>query len=388
MIEDLRAFRSYDSRGEETVTVEVITDHGSFRGSAPSGRSKGSYEVKNIPVEQSLKVFNELRRGFVGYEEDFEALDSLLVANAGEDFSKIGSHLGFALSSAFLKVCTSGQPYTYFKKHTFPYPLGNVIGGGAHGGSTDIQEFLLVPYRAKSVQDAVRTLIDACARTKAVLSIYGRFVGKNDEGAWAANVDDTKTLDIISKIADEFDCRLGIDVAATQLYKKGRYSWTKTGKEYDEDRAVDFIKELIATYDLYYVEDPFHEDSWDACAELTRRTQNVWIAGDDLFATNPTRLAHGIEKGACNTIVIKPNQIGTVGLALRVLQQAHDAGYATVVAHRSGETQDDVIADVAVGMNSEFIKCGVMGGERVAKLNRLLEIWERVEKPRMVKLRF
>ncbi|MCD6367737.1 MAG: hypothetical protein J7L45_01485 [Candidatus Aenigmarchaeota archaeon] len=388
MIKDITGFKIFNSRGEPTILIRTTTDRGTFYGSAPSGASVGRYEAKTLNIEKSLRILRRIKVNFIGLrEEDFEVLDEMVVQLAGENFENIGSHLGFALSSSFLKAATLNEPYTYFKSLSFPYPIGNVVGGGKHGGGTDIQEFHLIPTKVKSIEEAVWTNIEGIKRIKEELSKLGKLYGKNDENALVSDLDDEKTLEILSKVARELDAKIGIDVAAGELWdhKKGKYVYRKTNKELTPVEQLDFMKELINRWNIYYVEDPFNEDDFKKFSELRKWRKRILICGDDLHATNVKRLKISIKYDACNSTIVKPNQIGTIGSAIKFSEFANENGIKTVLSHRSGETNDWIIADLSLGL-SPFIKTGVWGGERLAKLNRLIELWHRIEKPRMAKL--
>lgn len=391
MIKDIKAYHVFDSRGTKTISVELTTDHGIFYGSAPGGKSVGKFEAKTMDVERALHVFGRIKENFISLrEEDFELLDDLIVQLGGESFVNIGSQIGFALSSALLKACTKGEVWKFFQSsYTFPFPLGNVVGGGAHGGGTDIQEFLIIPVGAKSIAEAIETNIQALARIKKILRMRGMLLGKNDENAWIARLDDLKTLDLVSAVAEELNARVGMDMAASELYSDGKYNYMRLGKKFDSGEQLDFVRDLISKYKLAYVEDPFQEDDFESFAKLTKRVKKgTLICGDDLFATNTNRLRKGSESCAGNAIIIKPNQAGTIGLAIKTANLAKELGYVPVISHRSGETTDWIIADLAIGLGTPLIKTGVVGGERLAKLNRLIWLWDRIEKPSMAKLPF
>ncbi|RLJ03140.1 MAG: hypothetical protein DRP11_01565 [Candidatus Aenigmatarchaeota archaeon] len=386
MIEDIIGRVIFDSRGEETILVEVKTSNGVFTGSAPSGKSRGKFEAVSLPAREALQILEEIKGNFIGLDEnEFNILDELIAEIAGENFKNIGANLGFALSSAFMKASTEDEPWKYFEKPKFPVPVGNVMGGGAHGGGTDIQEFLSIPVNARTVREAIETNIRVWKKLREYLRVKGMLTGRNDEGAWVSRLDDFKTLELVSAVCEQEGARVGLDMAASQLYKTGRYVYLKLGKTFTPEEHIDFVEDLIKTYNLYYVEDPFHEEDFKGFSELTSRFKKEirLICGDDLFVTNRKRLEKGVEKRAGNSIIIKPNQIGTLSLAIETVRYAMKNRYIPVISHRSGETNDYIISDVAVGIGIPFIKCGVAGGERIVKLNRLLELWDKSENPKM-----
>ncbi|UCG95397.1 MAG: hypothetical protein JSV92_05180 [archaeon] len=391
MIRDIKGCRIYNSRGEPTILVKVTTDSGVFSGSAPSGKSRSSYEAYVFDMEKSLKILEEIKHNFIGLtEDDFGIMDQMVEEMAGKNFQKIGAHLGFALTSALLKASTFGDPFKYFDDVRFPYPIVNVVGGGKHGGGTDIQEFHVIPVKAETFPEAIKTCLEAQKRIRTILLSRHEFAGKNDENALVSGLSEEKTLETISEIAEDLEARIGVDIAASSLYHrtKKRYVYEKLDREAFPEQQMEAVKELIETWKVYYVEDPFHEDDFKSFAELLdwKGKRELLVCGDDLFSTNMDRLKRGLRYHSCNSIIIKPNQAGTIGMAMRVAEHAARRGYKIVVSHRSGETNDPVIADLALGLG-HFIKTGVWGGERLAKMNRLLEIWENLEYPKMASLR-
>ncbi len=388
MIRDIKGFRIYNSRGERTLLVKITTDYGTFSGSAPSGKSRSKYEAHIIPVERSLKIIQKIKHNFIGLNEsDFDILDEMLVELGGNNFQKIGAHIGVALTSALLKASYFGDPYKYFDEIRFPYPIVNVMGGGKHGGGTDIQEFHLIPTKAESFPQAIEMCQEGIGRIKTILLSKRKFAGKNDENALISDLKEEKTLDILREIADDLEADIGVDMAASSLYNKSkkRYVYEKMGREALPSQQIEAVKELVDTWKIYYVEDPFHEDDFDSFAELLKWNDKILVCGDDLYSTNITRLKRGLRLNSCNSMIVKPNQAGTLGLAMKVAQHAKTRNYKIAVSHRSGETNDPVIADIALGIG-DFIKTGVWGGERLAKMNRLLELWDILEYPRMVRI--
>ncbi|MFB6075714.1 MAG: hypothetical protein ABEK17_01080 [Candidatus Aenigmatarchaeota archaeon] len=386
MIEGLDGYKIFNSRGEETLLIQLVTDKGKYFGSAPSGKSKGKHEAHSISIEKSLRVLRRIKKNFIGMEEDdYDVLDNLIADLAGDNFEKIGSHLGFALTSALMKSSFDNDPWKHFDNISFPYPIGNVIGGGVHGGNTDIQEFHVIPKRATNMEEAVEINLKIYNRIKKDLKKSRKFIGKNDENAWISDMNDKETLDYLAKVCEEYGVEMGVDVAATGLYKGNYYDYKNIGKKVGASEYVDFISDMIEIYDLFYVEDPFHEEDFDSHRILREKYPDKVICGDDLFVTNIKRLKKGIGEGSCNSILIKPNQIGTIGSAIDTAKYGMENKYIPVLSHRSGETNDWIIADLSLGL-SPLIKTGVAGGERLAKLNRLLYLWGKVKDPKMADL--
>lgn len=391
MIRSIEGYKIYNSRGEPTILVKVITDSGVYSGSAPSGKSKSNYEAFTFDIGRSLKVLERIKHNFIGLtEEDFGIMDEMVVQMAGKNFQQIGAHLGFALTSALLKASTFGDPYKHFNEVRFPYPIVNVVGGGTHGGGTDIQEFHMIPVRAETFPEAIETCLEAQKRVKTILLSKHEFAGKNDENALISGLTEEKTLDILYEIAEDLDSRIGVDMAASGLYSKSkkRYIYPKLDKEAFPEQQMEAVKELVEKWKVYYIEDPFHEDDFKGFAELLawKEDRNVLVCGDDLLSTNMSRLKRALRYKSCNSMIVKPNQVGTIGMAIEVAEHARKRGYKIIVSHRSGETNDPIIADLALGLG-HFIKTGVWGGERLAKMNRLLELWDTLEYPRMANLR-
>jgi enolase len=400
LVTEVRLRRVLDSRGNPTVEAEVRTEDGGFgRGSAPSGASTGEHEAVEIPTDEAITKARELAvprlEGQV-YAGDQRGVDSALRgADGTSDFSEIGANSAVAISMAAAKAAADvlGVPlYQHlggaFRGRNFPIPLGNVIGGGEHAAdATHIQEFLAAPVGAPSVADAVFANATVHRRIGEILADRGIAAAKGDEGAWAPSIDDSEAFEIVAEavgaVADEvgFEIGFGLDVAGAELYEDGVYRYGDETKTPDEQR--EYIAGLIEEYGLVYVEDPLDENDFEGFAELldrvapetgARKAGRPLICGDDLFVTNTDRLERGIEAGAGNSILIKPNQIGTLSDTFDAIEVAVENGYAPVVSHRSGETEDTTIAHLAVATDAPFIKTGAVGGERTAKLNELIRI--------------
>jgi enolase len=386
--------RVLDSRGNATVEADVLTESGGFgRAAAPSGASTGEYEAIELPPGEAIAaVRKHAIPRLVGevYAGDQRSVDRVLRAADGtENFSEIGANSAVAVSMAAAKAGADslGAPlYQHlggaFRGDSFPTPLGNVVGGGEHAReATHIQEFLAAPVGAPSVGEAVFANAAVHARVGEVLEERGVAAAKGDEGAWAPAISDAEAFEVVDEavddVADErgFDVRFGLDVAAAELYDadEGVYRYgdeTRTPAE-----QVDYVAGLVDEYELAYVEDPLDEDDFAGFAELTDRVgDRTLVCGDDLFVTNVERLETGIEAGAGNAILVKPNQIGTLSDAVDAIELAVRSGYRPVVSHRSGETEDTTIAHLAVATDAPFLKTGTVGGERTAKLNELIRI--------------
>ncbi len=387
VIKDILFLKVYNSRGEETIKISVLTDRGWFGSCAPHGASSGEYEAKNIDVGKAEKVFNKIKNDFIGVEPDFSLIDEMLEQFGGENFSEIGGNLSIAISQAVCKAASQNRFYGFIgEANAFPFPLGNVVGGGAHGGNTDMQEFLVIPRKAKTIPEAAETNFAIWRRVSEVLKGKGLLVGRNDEGAFISKLNDIETLNLLSTVAKDFGARVGIDFAASQLFSKGCYSYGRLGKVLFPEQQMDFVTKLIKDYKLAYVEDPFEQNDFENFGALAKKAHCI-VCGDDLFASHPERLKEGIGKKAGNAVILKPNQAGTVSKFLETAKIAIDNKFMPVVSHRSGDTCDPFISDLAVGIGAPLIKCGIMGSERASKVNRLAEIWSRTLKPKMARLK-
>lgn len=400
VIEDILARKIFDSRGEETIEVDVITVSGFGRSSAPAGASRGKAEAVPYPkggVDQAIKKVREtIAPELLGMEADQqEEVDSLLhEIDATTDFSNVGGNTAYAVSLATAEAAANsyGMPlFQHLAGHSaneLPYPLGNVLGGGKHvgGKAPDIQEFLVLPMKASTFLDAARinTLVHQKVGSllkKADATMVG---GKGDEGAWAPNMKNEEALEIVAKaceeVSEEFgvECKIGLDFAASTLWnsKENCYVYVQDKVRRDSGKQLDYVLSLIEKYRLFYVEDPFHEEDFENFAELARKAKGCLICGDDLFVTSRERLIRGLSLGAANAIIVKVNQVGTLTDAWETTKVAKKAKYTPIMSHRSGETVDTKIAHLAVAFNCPIIKTGIVGGERVAKINELIRIKE------------
>jgi len=380
MIKDIILSEIYNSCKEKTIQISIKTENGTFSASPPSGTSKGNYESKTLDVKLIKKRFPKTKMKFIGRRE--VEVDDIIERMGIE---RIGANLSIAMSIAALRAISNNNPYHFLNPHArnFPFPLGNAMGGGAHSGYLSEQEFLVLPVRAKSIKEAKETNLSIWKEVEYYLKPF--IVGRNRENAWMCNLNDLKSLEYLTNIAEEFEARVGIDFAANNIYNNGRYYYKHPDRNFSAEEQLDFVLDLIKTYKLVYVEDPFHENDLKHFAELAKKAKCL-ITGDDLFATQPSRLRLGIKRKAGNAIIIKPNQAGNLHKTLETVMLAKKARYTIVVSHRSCETNDSFIADLALGINAPIIKCGIYGKEREAKLNRLIEIWKGVKKPRMVRL--
>ena len=384
LVTEVRLRRILDSRGNPTVEAEVSTESGGFgRAAAPSGASTGAHEAVSLPAEEAIAAAREHAvpriEGQV-YAGDQRSVDAALRAADGtDDFGAIGANSAVAISMAAAKAAadTLGAPlYQHlggaFRGNSFPTPLGNVVGGGEHAKeATHIQEFLSAPVGAPSVTDAVFANAPVHGEVSDILDERGIPAAKGDEGAWAPPIGDDEAFEIVAEatetVSDEvgFEVGFGLDVAAAELYDADDEVYRYGDVERTTDEQVEYVADLVDEYDLVYVEDPLDEEDFSGFADLTAKVgSETLVCGDDLFVTNTERLAHGIDEDAANSILVKPNQIGTLSDAFDAVELGVKNGLAPVISHRSGETEDTTIAHLAVATDAPFVKTGAVGGER------------------------
>lgn len=398
IIEDIIARKIFNNRGEETIEVDIVTTSGFGRASAPAGKSRGKAEVQPYPeggVDSAIKKIDDvIAPELVGLNSDFqEEIDGVLhEIDRSKNFKIIGGNTAFAISFANAEAAANSHGRLLFQflggnaANTLPFPLGNTISGGQHtrGQTPDIQEFLALPHGADS-------FLEASMANAQIHGKIGEFIrnkecffsgGVSSEGAWIANLGNAEAFEIISKACEEvgnefnFECGFGIDVAAASMWNENeqKYVYSREGKKRDTGDQLEYLLDLIDTYHIAYVEDPFDENDFSSFSELTKKTKNCLICGDDLFTTNNERLNQGIELNAANSIIIKVNQIGTLTDALETIDTAQKNGYTTIVSHRSGDTCACHIAHFAMAFKCPIIKTGIIEGARIAKINELLRI--------------
>ncbi|USZ68658.1 phosphopyruvate hydratase [Halorussus salilacus] len=398
LVSEVRLRQILDSRGNRTVEADVVTESGGFgRAAAPSGASTGEYEAIELDPSEAIASARQHAvprlegQVYVGDQRDVDR--TLRAADGTDDFSEIGANSAVAISMAAAKAAADvlGAPlYQHlggaFRGEEFPTPLGNVVGGGEHAAdATAIQEFLAAPVGAPSVQDAVFANAAVHQEVGDLLDDRNIPAGKGDEGAWAPSIDDAEAFEIVAEatetVSEEFgfEIRFGLDVAGSELYDADAEEYVYRDTTRDTGEQIEYVADLVDEYDLAYVEDPLDENDYAGFADLTERVgDRTLVCGDDLFVTNVERLRTGIERGAGNSILVKPNQIGTLSDAVDAVELAVENGYQPVISHRSGETEDTTIAHLAVATAAPYIKTGAVGGERTAKLNELVRIEQNV----------
>ncbi len=404
-IADIVAREILDSRGNPTVEVDVLLESGAFgRAAVPSGASTGAHEAvelrdgdperyKGKGVFKALEaVEGEILDTLLGLDaEDQVGIDNILIDLDGTpNKSRLGANaiLGVSLALAKAAAADNGMPlYRYIggvSARTLPVPMMNIINGGQHADNPiDIQEFMIQPVGASSIAEAVRIGSEIFHTLKKQLQDAGHNTNVGDEGGFAPNLKSAdEALGFISKACEKAgylpgqDITFALDCASTEFYKNGVYDLEGEGKKYDAGQFVDYLADLCARYPIASIEDGCAEDDWAGWQLLTQRLgAKVQLVGDDLFVTNPIRLRRGIEAGTANSILVKVNQIGTLTETLEAVDIAHRAGYTAVMSHRSGETEDATIADLAVATNCGQIKTGSLArSDRTAKYNQLIRI--------------
>jgi len=400
IIKSLSARKIFNIRGEETIEIDVATQNGCGRASAPAGASRGRGEAIPYPkggVDEAIKKLKQvIAPKLIGADsQKQEQIDVLLhKIDVTSDFNNIGGNTAYATSLATAEAAAISQGIPLFQHlagklaNELPHPLGNVLGGGKHARARapDIQEFLSLPIKVNSFFEAVKTNI--LVHQKVGISLEKKdstFTGgRTDEGAWAPNIKNEDALEIVTSECEQVShqtgvkCGVGMDMAASTLWnpKQKRYVYKRDNVRKDAGEQLDFVMRLIKTYKLVYVEDPFHEEDFASFAQLTKKVKNCLICGDDLFVTNKNRLQKGIEMAAANATIIKGNQVGTLTDAWQATLLAQKAGYVPIMSHRSGETTEAHIAHLSVAFRCPIIKAGVVEGARTAILNELIRIEE------------
>ncbi len=406
-ITDVYAREILDSRGNPTVEVEVILDDGSWgRAAVPSGASTGAFEAVELRdgdasrylgkgVREAVRNVNEvIAPEVMGMDAtDQRALDAILIELDGTpNKSRLGANAILGVSLAAAKAAADSCELTLFSyigganAHVLPVPMMNILNGGVHAdNNVDLQEFMVMPLGAQTFAEGLRTCAEVYHTLKGVLKGRGLSCGVGDEGGFAPNLESNEdAIRVIIEAIEQAgytpgeDVALALDPASSEFFdaERGLYVLAGEGRELTREEMVAFYEDLVARYPIVSIEDGMAEEDWEGWRLLTERLGgSIQLVGDDIFVTNVERLSRGIGSGVANAILIKLNQIGTLTETLDTIELAHRAGYATVISHRSGETEDTTIADVAVAVNAGQIKTGAPArSDRVAKYNQLLRI--------------
>ena len=404
LIDAVHAREILDSRGNPTVEVEVVLEDGTTaRAGVPSGASTGAFEAVELRdggkrylgkgVEKAVHFVNdELAPAVIGYDaQDQRMIDAeMLELDGTKNKARLGANSILGVSLAVARAAADSADLSLFRyiggptACTLPVPMMNILNGGAHADTNvDIQEFMVAPIGAESFKESLRWGAEIYHSLKSVLKKRGLATSIGDEGGFAPNLESNRAaLDLILEAVTAAgfkpgkDIALAMDVAATEFHEKGKYKFE--GSDRTSDQMIAYYAELVASYPIVSIEDPLDEDDWDGWAKMTAELgKKIQIVGDDLFVTNPERLAKGISLNTANALLVKVNQIGTLTETIDAVSMAHRAGYRSMMSHRSGETEDTTIADLAVALGCGQIKTGAPArSERVAKYNQLLRIEE------------
>ena len=409
-IESVKALEVLDSRGNPTVQVEVVTE-GGFSGVAmvPSGASTGSFEAVELRDGDKTrymgkgvtKAVDNVNKKIAKEIEGMNVYDqvkidhTLIELDGTENKGKLGANATLGVSLAVCKAAANSlgmSLYNYIggvNAKVLPTPMMNILNGGKHADNTvNIQEFMIMPVGAPTFSECMRMSTEIYHTLKNVVKAQGLSTGVGDEGGFAPNLSsDEEALKLIVEAIKKagytpgVDVKLAIDVAASEFYSDGKYNLVGEGRSLSTDELIDFYKELVSKYPIVSIEDPVDENDWEGFAKITKELgDKLQLVGDDLFVTNKECLQKGIDMKAGNAILLKVNQIGTITETLETIKLAKENGYKTIISHRSGETEDTIIADLAVGLDLGQIKTGSMSRtDRICKYNQLMRIEEELE---------
>jgi enolase len=390
----------YNSRGSKTIEVD-ITSENKFLGRvcAPSGASVGKYEAVSFPnekPEESLRMLNENAQKFIGLESsDLKTIhETLRSIDQSSDYSKIGGALAFAVSIASMESASKSSDLPLFQtlssesSFKFPFPLGNILGGGAHAGpgTPDIQEILICSIGTKTIRDAIETNLAVHKELRRILEKEDPSFtnGRGDEGGWAPKLKNEKALELSAKACENLgftlgkEVALGVDFASSTQWneEKQKYVYERAGFVNSSEQQIEFAADIIKKYKLIYAEDAVHEEAFDDMAELTAKFPNILVTGDDLTVTNKDILTKAINTKSCNAAILKVNQAGSLYDAFEFAKVANQNNIKLITSHRSGESTDSHITHIGLATKSKMLKVGIVGGERVAKLDELIRLSE------------
>jgi len=399
-ITSIRGRIIHNSRGTKTIEVDVISDNQYLgRTSAPSGASVGKYEAVSFPEggpEESLHILNENSKKFLEFESsDLKSIDEALkVIDQTSNYSKIGGGLAYAITIASIESASKAVGKQLFEliseqdEYRFPIPIGNILGGGVHAGpgTPDIQEILISAPSAKTIRDAIETNFKVHKELRNVIEKADPSFtnGRGDEGGWAPKCGNEKALELCATTCENLgytlgkEVSLGVDFASSTQWneEKHLYVYERAGFENTPEKQIEFAANIIEKYKLIYAEDAVHEEAFGDMSELVSKFPKTMITGDDLTVTSKDILKKAIENKSCNAAILKVNQAGSLYDALEFAKVADNNDIKLITSHRSGESIDSQISHIGIGTNSKMLKVGVVGGERVAKLNELIRLSE------------
>ena len=400
IITDIKARMIFNSRGAKTIEVDIISDDKFLgRASSPSGASVGKHEAQSFQENSAEKSLDELNKNlskFIGIEsQDPRATyDILKNIDNSENYSKIGGSVAYAISLASVESASKALQIPLFKllkpsgDYKFPYPLGNILGGGSHAGpgTPDIQEYLICPIGASNIIEAIEINIKVHTQLKTILEkLDNNFTyGRGDEGAWAPNLNNDQALEVVEKAVSDSgydsgkDVAIGIDFASSSFWneKNKSYEYLRQGLVRSPNEQIDFVNNLIDKYHLIYVEDPVHEEDFEGISIINKNNPECLITGDDMLVTNKNRVKESMKYKSCSGAILKVNQAGSLYDALEFANECNKNHIKLITSHRSGESIDSHISEIAIATSSKLLKTGVIGGERVAKLNQLVRLLE------------
>ena len=390
----------YNSRGSKTIEVDIISEN-KFLGRvcAPSGASVGKYEAVSFPnekPEESLRMLNENAQKFIGLESsDLKTIhDTLRSIDQSSNYAKIGGALAFAVSIASMESASKANDTSLFQtlssesSFKFPFPLGNILGGGAHAGpgTPDIQEILICAIGTKTIRDAIETNLAVHKELRRILEKEDPSFtnGRGDEGGWAPKLKNENALELSAKACENLgftlgkEVALGVDFASSTQWseEKEKYIYERAGFVNSSEEQIEFAANIIKKYKLIYAEDAVHEEAFEDMAELTAKFPKTLVTGDDLTVTNKDILTKAINMKSCNAAILKVNQAGSLYDAFEFAKVANQNNIKLITSHRSGESTDSHIAHIGLATKSKMLKVGIVGGERVAKLNELIRLSE------------
>ena len=400
IITDIKARIIFNSRGGKTIEVDIISDDKFLgRASSPSGASVGKHEAQSFKEnrpEKSLEELNKNLSKFIGIEsqEPRAIYDILKNIDNSENYHKIGGSVAYAISLASVESASKALQIPLFKllkpsgDYKFPYPLGNILGGGSHAGpgTPDIQEYLICPIGASNILEAIEINIKVHKQLKTILEkLDNNFTyGRGDEGAWAPNLNNDQALEVVEKAVSDSgydsgkEVAIGIDFASSSFWneKNKSYEYIRQGLVRSPNEQIDFVNDLIDKYNLIYVEDPVHEEDFEGMSIINKNNPDCLITGDDMLVTNKNRVKESMKYKSCSGAILKVNQAGSLYDALEFANECNKNDIKLITSHRSGESIDSHISEIAVATSSKLLKTGVIGGERVAKLNQLVRLLE------------
>ncbi len=400
IITDIKARLIFNSRGAKTIEVDIISDDKFLgRASSPSGASVGKHEAQSFKEnspEKSLDELNNHLSKFIGIESQNPraTYDILKNIDNSENYSKIGGSVAYAISLASVESASKALEIPLFKllkpsgDYKFPYPLGNILGGGSHAGpgTPDIQEYLICPIGASNIIEAIEINIKVHTQLKTILEkLDNNFTyGRGDEGAWAPNLNNDQALEVVEKAVSDSgydsgkDVAIGIDFASSSFWneKNKSYEYLRQGLVRSPNEQINYVNNLIDKYHLIYVEDPVHEEDFEGMSIINKNNPECLITGDDMLVTNKNRVKESMKYKSCSGAILKVNQAGSLYDALEFANECNKNHIKLITSHRSGESIDSHISEIAIATSSKLLKTGVIGGERVAKLNQLVRLFE------------